>query len=265
MEKISSVIKVIEKINDSCCELVKIKKMNIFKYQSEKSSVDQQSSKLILTMREKYENFKNNHFLRLKTEIQELVKTLSIDYSIEWKNVNAHYNSHNLFDEKNFEELEKILSNLVFKMNEYVIQLNNINFDKLVPPVKVQLESNNGETFYVINNNKTEKYDYSSKQMIEIRDPKPIRNIAIQIFICCRQAQICLQRLEEIYDKQFAIAEFEKNVRKKEISWLEDFKKNWIISFLNVMKNCLSMKVRKQFRIVFLWIYLKKEKKQTLI
>ena len=182
MTSLTQIIKVIQKINAACAEIDEMGAFVERDYQREKKHIEQKSTEMIEEMKSKYDAYKNSYFMVIRNEIKTLIDLLCQDYVDEWEKICTRTSeSENL----TFEENEIRLHSLLAKINEIVQKLNNINFDELVPPVKVEIK---GESFITYTNDKTNAkyFNYNSSPMRCADDPKPIREIVKAIFPYCK-------------------------------------------------------------------------------
>lgn len=220
MTYIAKIIDTIKSINSYCFEMDELEKSNTLQYQSEKASIEKQTSALIADMQKKYEEYKNRHFVSIKNEIQSLVDLISKDYSDEVHSCSVDVSE---FNASTYEENERKLFDLIRSLNGYIKDLNNVNFDDLVPPVKVEV---NGEIFFTYAGNKANAklFDVNSESMTSIDDPKPIRELVKSILPYCKKIQACIDVLSAQYDKQFNIGGFNSYVRSSATAWLAELK-----------------------------------------
>ena len=218
MTDITKIMSVIKKINAHCNEIDTLEASIREDYSKEKKSIEKKSAEMISDMQSKYEAFKTAHFVRIRTEIEELVELLRKDYDDEWSKLSI---STSEFMNASYEENERQLHALLAKINEYVQQLNSVNFDTLVPPVKVEIK---GESFvtYTGDRSDVKQFDCNSKSKSNISDPKPIRNIIKGIMPYCRKAELCIDALISIYDKTFNISGFNSFVKSSATAWLAE-------------------------------------------
>ena len=188
MTDITKIMKVIEKINASCKEIDELNAFVENDFQREKKSIDKKSAEMIEEMRNKYESYKNLYFYSIRNEIGDLVDLLCQDYLDEWTNTPQ---SDSEFSKSSYEQNEAKLHSLLAHINEIVQKLNNVDFDKLVPPVNLEIK---GETFitYTTDRQNAQTFDHNSSSMKSVNDPKPIRSIIHEIFPYCKKAFACI-------------------------------------------------------------------------
>lgn len=219
MTSLEQIVDKIKKINSYCKEIDALNASINSQYQSEDAEIKQNSEKLIADMRRRFEAFKVKHFGSIKDEIGSLVDLLCKDYSAEYYSLKGRsYDFSGTFDEN-----EKKLNNLIIHLNELIQQLNNVNFDKLVPPVKIEV---NGESFITYTDSKAnaKHFDCDTRSLSDIQDPKPIRELAKETFMCCIQIDQCVDALSLSYEKSFNISGFNSFVNSSAHSWLEELK-----------------------------------------
>ena len=218
MTDITKIMSVIEKINAHCKEIDALKSAVSADYQKEKKSIEQKSAELIADMQAKYDAYKAKHFYSLKNQIKQLVALLSQDYSDEFSRATVNNND---YQNLSYEMCETRLYSLIEKINGYIQQLNAVDFDELVPPVKVEI---NGESFvtYSGNRNNVKEYDCSSNMRNQISDSKPIKNIVSGIMPYCKEIDLCIDALVFIYDQEFNIKGFNSFVQNSATAWLSE-------------------------------------------
>ena len=202
MTDITKIMKVIQKINAACAEIDELGAFVDSDYQREKKSIEKKSAEMIEDMRSKYEAYKSQHFLTIRSEIEALVDLLCQDYDDEWRKTSQNASE---FLNSSYEQNEAKLHTFLARINEIVQKLNSVDFDKLVPPVNVEIK---GETFITYTTNKADaqNFDHNSSSMRSVNDPKPIRAIIQEIFPYCRKAIACIDSLMSQYDGMFNIA-----------------------------------------------------------
>ena len=218
MTDITRIMSVIKKINGHCKEIDVLKASTLANYQNEKKSIEQKSAEMIADMQAKYEAYKAKHFYSIKNQIEQLVTLLTQDYSDE---LNKATMENNDYQSLTYEMCEMRLYGIVEKINGYIQQLNAVDFDALVPPVKVEV---NGESFvtYTGNRNNVQEYDCNSNTRTQISDSKPIRNIVRGILPYCKEAKVCIDTLVAIYDQRFNIKGFNSFVQSSASAWLSE-------------------------------------------
>ncbi len=219
MTDIESVMGVIQKINEHCKEIDEFKTSKSEEYRKEKESVEKASSGLLAEMQTKYEAFKATHFLNVKGQINQLVELLAQDYAGE---VNRITVEHDDYKTVSYEVCEERLYVLVEKINEYTQKLNAVDFDKLVPPVKLELL---GEKFVTYTGDKEnmKEFDCNTTTRSKILDPKPVRSIVQELLPYCKEAQMCIDSMVELYDKKFNLDGFSAYVKSSAQACMSEF------------------------------------------
>ena len=220
MTDITKIMKVIQKINAACAEIDELGAFVDSDYQREKKSIEKKSAEMIEDMRSKYEAYKSLHFLTIRSEIEALVDLLCQDYDDEWRKTSQNVSE---FLNASYEQNEAKLHTFLARINEIVQKLNSVDFDKLVPPVNVEIK---GETFitYTTNRANAQNFDHNSSSMRSVNDPKPIRAIIQEIFPYCRKAIACIDSLMSQYDGMFNIAGYNSFVQSSANAWLAEYK-----------------------------------------
>lgn len=220
MTDLSQITNIIKKINSYCQELDELREEIDEHLASETAEVQQSVTQLINSMAQKFNDFKVKHFGNIHEQIDSLVDLLCQDYSSEY---NAVKSKQYTFSDR-FDENEKLLNELIAHLNELIDQLNNVNFDVLVPPVKIEIDGESFITYTNGNRSDAKHFNYDSKKLNSIQDPKPIKDLAHDVFICCMQIKQCVDALCDIYEKQFNIASYNSFVKSSARSWLEELK-----------------------------------------
>ncbi len=218
MTDITKVLNTVLKIQAHCGEIDALEKKCTDRYQNEKKSVEQKSAELVGEMQAKYDAFIKLHFLDLKDRIRELETLLAQDYETEWTQAVPKNNDYRSLS---YEANEARLYELIRKINEYIQQLNAVDFDRLVPPAEIRM---NGESFTVCDKSGSVlgKYDCNSDTRTQTRDPKPLRDLARKIFPCCKEAELCIDALVNLYGKSFDIGEFQSYVQSSAAARLSE-------------------------------------------
>ncbi len=218
---------------------------NTNNYRNEEKQIEKQSAELMEEMKKKYQAFKDTYFISLKRKVEDLVNLLSQDYADEWKKVTVDTTS---FISKSYEENEAQLHTLLGKINEYIQRLNAVNFDVLVPPVKIEVE---GEVFCAYTDGLVKSYNYTTAERKSIIDPKPIRDIVKGVFPYCKQAIACIETLVIIYDRKFNINGFNAFVQSSAAAWLSEVKakldSNYTSKFDALFRNEQAQAIPKSF------------------
>lgn len=220
MTDIVKIMDVIKRINAYCNEIDKLGESNLLQYQNEKISIEKQTSDLISDMQRKFDAFKNDHFFRIKNEIQSLIDIISKDYPDEVRFCSTDVSEYSAYT---YEENEQKLFELIGNINGYIKQLNEVDFDVLVPPLKVEVA---GETFITYTGSKenVKNFDVNSKPQNAIVDPNPIRQLVKNILPYCTKVNSCVDALSSQYDNQFNISGFNSYVKSSATAWLAELK-----------------------------------------
>lgn len=216
MTDIEKVVSKIKTINDHCKKIDDLKAAKVAEYQNEKKSTEKQSAEMIADMQAKYKAYKAKYFYSIKNQIEQLVTLLAQDYRDELYKAAMENND---YQNLTYEMCEMRLYSLIEKINGYIQQLNDVDFDELVPPIKVEV---NGESFitYTGNKNNIQVHDCNSSSRTQISDTKPIRNIVRGILPYCKEAKVCIDALAAIYDQRFNINGFNSFVKSSASVWL---------------------------------------------
>ena len=227
MTDITKIMSVINKINAHCREIDTLEANISAALTKERESISKQSNELISDMQYRYESFKNQHFERLRTAIKHLDDLLAEDYADVRSKVEVSSEGYSALT---YADAEKLLAKLMDLLNQDIAKLNAVNFNKLVPEVRVEVD---GETFitYTGDHENVKQYNYETKTQNKINDPKPIADLAKAVFLHCKKMQLCLDTMESLYDKQFNIAGFNAYVRSNANTWMSEFEAKQQVSY----------------------------------
>lgn len=211
---------VVSKINEYCQEIDRLEDSNSSKLQSETIYVEKQTADLISTMGKKYAEYKSKYFEKIKSSIDSLIELLRKDYPKEVLQCTA---KDTVYEAKSFKENEQELADLLKSLNSLLEQLNGVDFDLLVPHVKIEI---NNEEFitYTGNRNNIQKFNVDDQKKEEIDDPKPIRELVKKILPYCKQVNACIDALSHQYDSEFNIDSFNSYVKSSAKAWLSELK-----------------------------------------
>jgi len=140
------ILEVIEKIKKHCIEIDNLSNSISLEFENEKRMIEQNAKKIIEDMGNRFSEFKRTHFDSIKNKANTLAALLENDYRAEWNKLPGLFSE---FNGLSFKENEEKLHELVTQLNEYIEELNSINFDSLVPPVKIEIDERN-EVFKTI-------------------------------------------------------------------------------------------------------------------
>lgn len=218
LPNINTIVDVIKKIQSNCKTLDVLLSSIEMEYIKEKELIEQQSNKIIDDMDNKYALFKTSTFGKVKNEIERIIELLRKDYDNEWSNIS---NLSLDFSNASYNEIEKGLSNYIEKINKCVEKLNHINFDSLVLPIYIEVQK---ETFISFNegHNNIKQFDCTTQTQDTINDPKPLTKFVGELFLYCKKAICCIDKLIEMYDQYFDIGEFKNQVKRKGDIWISE-------------------------------------------
>lgn len=216
---LSKIVAVISKIKSHCNEIDALRASVDMDYNNEQTIINKKSSEIKNDMKTRFDEFKYRYFGSIKDDANLLINILSPDYKNELDGTQVNDEYRNL----SFEENEAKLHALIGELNSYIEQLNNVNYNKLVPPVKYEVK---GESFvsYTGNRENLKQFNCDSKKMEKVNDPKPIKDLAKQVFPCCKKIVLCVEALTRLYEQSFKINEFESYVNSSAKAWLAETK-----------------------------------------
>ena len=209
---------VVQAIKDHCMIMDILEQVFRKDYEEEKQSVAQQSEALKNQLKQQYEKYKNKYFVGLKQKIESLMELLCEDYGAEWTNIKDKAPT---FSGMDFKSLEGRLHAILENLNKNIQELNATDFDKLVPPVTVEIQNEEFIT-YTVDKTNAKRFDCKTQQMKSIEDPKPLKEIAKKTLLSCKEAMACLDALAAEHERQFNISAFNSFVQNNEREWLAE-------------------------------------------
>lgn len=220
MTDIENIINVIRKINAYCKEIDKLEEENAKRYDEEKQSIDAQTEELLDDMQKKYDAFKSKYFASVQNNVEALVEELSKDYREEVKKCSVSIPD---YEDNTFEENEKLLHELIDTLNGYIDQLNKVDFNKLVPPVKIEVKNETFET-YEGNRQNVKPFDVGCSEMQNVVDPRPLKDIVKSIIPVCKKIEELTDILSDQFDDRFNLYGFHSYVKGSAHAWLAELK-----------------------------------------
>lgn len=217
MTDLVKILNIIERIKSNCNEIDELEKSNESQYQKEKTSVEKQTADLVAEMRNKLDDYKKKHFESVKKEVKSLLGLISKDYpDADSCTVDVSEFKANSYDE-NRSQLYVLLNEL----NDYIGQLNAVDFDALVRPRQIVVD---GETFTESYGDQIFNYDADSRSRDKIIDPKPLKKLVDDIAPCCKKIIACVDVLAAQYESDFNIDGFNSYVKSSATAWLAELK-----------------------------------------
>lgn len=213
-----AIAKVIDSINNRCVDMDILKRDLRHEYRAEEVRIERESEALISDMQKKHEAYRNKLFASLRTEIEELVALLCKDYASEWNRCSV---SADAFEGLTYEEIEQQLNGFVESINGCVGELNAVDFDALVPAVKLELSGKKFIT-YTTNRADAQKFDCYTPVRKDVLDPKPLGSIIGRLFPYCKKALACLDAMVAICDKEYNAEGFVQYVKRSATAWLAE-------------------------------------------
>ena len=184
----------------------------------EKTAIEIESEKLIKEMSYKFDLFRKSNFVRLTTEVNYLITLLRKDYEQEWKDTG--YEDMHEYSGVSYSDNLSQLNKLILEINNGVEWLNSFDFDKAIPPVKIDV---NGETFTISSaDSEPILYDHTTQQKSGAVDPKPLKGGVKSLFLLCKKALACIAVLQMQYERSFDKASFDAAVKSSANAWLSE-------------------------------------------
>lgn len=213
----SRVLKAIEKIKFDCNEIETLKKSIESEYNAEAVAITEKSFKLQDKIKGKFDEFKKKNFDRLRDEISSIVEAVCLDYQDEFFEIRV---SDSEYAKSSYEENKKRLHFQIESLNNCISELNNTDFDELVPPVTIEMQ---GENFVTRKKGQANafKHSYQSMTLQKINDPKPIRELAKRTLLLCEKIDTCLDVMTKQYEQILDIPGFCAHVEQEKKQWLD--------------------------------------------
>ena len=221
MSEINKFLKMIDEINDDCEDILDLRHKADLKYKKEKTNIEMESEDLIEEMRKSLKDFEKKNFEPITNEFDKVIAVLATDYQSEAKDTKIDKKE---FSNYSIEECNNTLNDIVAELNAHIAELNAVDLDVLIPPVKIAIE---GETFYTYTeeNGKIKDYNCDSKPSTGPA-PKPLVELAKKIFVLCERGKACVERIAQIYRDQINVDEYEARVRSGAATWLSEKKQS---------------------------------------
>ena len=142
MSEIKKILNLVDQINEDCEEILELRRKADIKLRKEKTNIEIETEDLIKEMQQSLENFRKKNFDPIKNEFDKVIALLASDYKAEADSTKADRRE---FAGLSLEESNVALNKIVDELNGYIETLNGVDFEALVPHVKIEIE---GETFY---------------------------------------------------------------------------------------------------------------------
>ena len=218
MIDVKKVINLIKEIQESALAVLDLRRSLDDAFDKETKAIKADSKKAIDAMKESLKKFKDGKFESIKDKVQKTVDVLKEDYSAEWDKLSVD----NTFKGKTIPENEKLLNELLTEFNNLAAELNAVDFDTLVPPVKIKMVGD--ESFYTYADG-MENTDYNCDSKISAKStPRPIKDLASKIFVVAKKITLCVDAIFSNYEKGFAIKDYEAYVDASAQTWLSEKK-----------------------------------------
>lgn len=219
MTDIRKVSEKMQGILNSYRELEQLDARNKEKYAAEQDRITRERDEMIRQMERSAEKWKNDVFLKIKNEMQATADTLLEDYRAECMSVSVPRNEGN---GRTFSEMCHALDAIVEEVNRLSRELNETNFDKIVPPVKVETKE---ENFRVVNSagETLESYGFDST-LPAAQTPKPLAEKAKALFAACVRGIRTVDILMNLAAKEADTDGYRKYVKKQSETWLAEKK-----------------------------------------
>lgn len=210
------VLDFIKEINKDCEKIISFRENANSSYNKEKATLEKEAEEMVLDMRRSLISFTENNISPVIEEFNKVIDCLALDYAEEANGLEVDACE---FEDLSLEESNKELANIVNELNERISTLNAVDFDALVPPVKIQME---GDTFYTYTEEggKLNTYTYQS-DISTGKAAKPLTESVKQIFALCQKGKACAKQIERAYEKTIDVEAYELYVRTALREWEE--------------------------------------------
>lgn len=217
MIDVKKVISLINEIQESAVAVLDLRKSLDASYDKETKSINADSKKAIDEMKESVQKFKAEKFNSIKEKVQKTVDILKEDYAAEWDKtvVDDSYRGKSIL------ENEKVLNEILAEFNNLTAELNAVDFDALVPPVKIKMVGEESFYTYAEGQNNTD-YDCDSK--VKSVSPRPLKDLAVKIYTVVKKVELCVDAIFLQYEKDFGVKDYEAYVKASAQTWLSEKK-----------------------------------------
>ena len=214
MTDIKQILSLIDQINQDCKKVLLAKVATDSKIQVEHEQVDADAKNLVKEMKTSQTKYEAKHFEVIKAKVQKLVDALMDDYSDEFTNAVSNPKE---FTGMSFEEAQTALNGIFEQINASIAELNSVDFDSLVPPIKVVADQ---ESFYTcfLTGEKIKDYDCDSR-VTKTRNSKPIKGIVEPLFVQCKRAFNCVDYITALFRKTISLSSYESYVNGSANAW----------------------------------------------
>lgn len=208
------VLNFINELNRKCADLTAFKERADSEYTSAKKASKKEAKKLVDDMKYSLRRFKKENISPLIDEFDRVINLLVLDYIDEFSVVEVNQFE---FDCLSLEESNAALTDIVNELNDKINSLNAVDFDALVPPIKIKMD---GDAFYTYTEEteKLETYTHESKITTNTVH-NPLTEIAKQIFTLCERGKLCVNKIERVYEEMFDIDAYKSCVDNALVEW----------------------------------------------
>ncbi len=232
MFAIEDILKVGKKVNTYCKEIDKLEQANRESYAREVDNITASTEKMREDMEANYAKFCKKQFQPVREELNDVIDLIKKDYPNEANSaLTAAKKKKDEFRGGGVSELKEKLYGYLAKINSYIKKLNDLNFDELVPPIRIETFDDTSEEFTAIHatqDSKREVYKYNENEKAahkeEFIDPKCLSAWAKPICLVCGEALECLAALEKSHESYFDFSDFDKYITSQKNAWLSETK-----------------------------------------
>ncbi|MBR2506965.1 MAG: DNA translocase FtsK [Bacilli bacterium] len=219
MIDVKKVISLIKSIQESGKEILDLRDSLAASYDKETKKINADSKSAIDGMKQALDDFEISKFVKIKDKVLKSIEALRQDYSKEWEKAEVDASIQGI---KGIKDNEEKLNELITTFNSFVKELNAVDFDALVPPVKIKMVDNeNFYTYYIDSNNQECRCEDTGAIG---KDLKPLTTLVKKIFSVCKGIEMCVDAIIAEFEKEFNLKDYESYVKASAATWLSEKK-----------------------------------------
>lgn len=222
----------IREVNLRCEQAINLQKSADATYKRESTEAEQQGKEKVTQLRSAYEAFCRENFTRHQDRFQEIYKLLAADYKKEADSLEINKKE---FANRSMEECSATLKEISHLLNDCIEELNAVDFDALVPPVHVKIDS---ETFCTYIGEQENLQTYTHESAPDIKQNKtPVAEPATKAMTLCQRGMLCVTQMKNLYQAEANIAGYEPFIKEAVQKWCIDRK-------VQIQKECDTARFR---------------------
>ena len=214
MEKI---LETVARLKTACKTMDALVDRVTTEYQDEQMRIKTETQALIDEMQQALKRYEAKHFSPLLTQLTTLAADLEMTDDFSTVVQAAHETETCL-------QLKEELFDAIRRLNDWVKQLNETDFDRLVPPVSIELLGEEFITYQISRENAKQYSTNSQKPTYSEKLPKQVNSLLTQATSVCREAITLLARLRAAYERDMNFARYAATVRSDATAWLAEAK-----------------------------------------